>query len=87
MSDVRRYLAEIGARGGRRSRRVFAADTARSMVRVREARRAFRRFRVMCFWSYRPDLVIGAADVPWVAEQLMKYGNREAWVVGARLCR
>ncbi|HEX7024780.1 MAG TPA: hypothetical protein VF187_08190 [Gemmatimonadales bacterium] len=87
MSDVRRYLAEIGARGGRRSRRVLAADTARSMVRVREARRAFRRFRVMCFWSYRPDLVIGAADVPWVAEQLMKYGNREAWVVGARLCR
>ena len=87
MSDVRRYLAEIGARGGRRSRRVLAADTARGMVRVREARRAFRRFRVMCFWSYRPDLVIGAADVPWVAEQLMKYGNREAWVVGARLCR
>lgn len=87
MSDVRRYLAEIGARGGRRSRRVLAADTARSMVRVREARRAFRRFRVMCFWSYRPDLVIGAADVPWVAEQLMKHGNREAWDVGARLCR
>ena len=57
------------------------------MVRVREARRAFRRFRSTCFWSYRPDLVVGAADVPWVAEQLMKHGNREAWRVGARLCR
>lgn len=57
------------------------------MVCVREARRAYRRFRHSCFWSYRRDLVIRAADVPWVAEQLMKHGNREAWHVGVRLCR
>ena len=87
MSSVRKYLATIGRRGGLKSRRVLPADTARTMVRVREARRAFRRFRTTCFWSYRPDLQIHAADVPWVAEQLMKHGNREAWRVGARLCR
>ena len=87
MDSVRRYLAAIGARGGRRSRRTLDAETARGMVRVREARRAYRRFRHSCFWSYRPDLVIRAADVPWVAEQLMKHGNREAWQVGVRLCR
>lgn len=87
MDSVRRYLAEIGARGGRRSRRTLDAETARVMVRVREARRAFRRFRSLCFWSHRPDLVIRAEDVAWVAEQLMKHGNREAWRAGARLCR
>lgn len=87
MSQIRRYLAEIGSRGGRKSRRTLDPGTARAMVRVREARRAFRRFRSTCFWSYRPDLVIGADDVPWVAEQLMKHGNREAWRVGAKLCR
>ena len=87
MSKLSRYLAQIGSRGGRKSRRTLDADTARAMVRVREARRAFRRFRSTCFWSYRTDLVIGTADVPWVAEQLMKHGNREAWRVGARLCR
>lgn len=87
MTAVSRYLAQIGARGGRKSRRTLDPDTARSMVRVREARRAFRRFRSTCFWSHRPDLVIGARDVGWVAEQLMKHGNREAWQVGARLCR
>ena len=87
MKDVRRYLAAIGARGGRTSRRSLDAETARSMVRVREARRAFRRFRSLCFWSYRPDLVIRAGDVPWVGEQLMKSGNREAWLAGAKLCR
>jgi hypothetical protein len=87
MARITQYLATIGARGGRKSRRALDADTARAMVRIREARRAFRRFRASCFWSYRPDLVIGAKDVAWVAEQLMKYGNREAWRIGARLCR
>ncbi len=87
MNEVRRYLATIGARGGRKSRRTLAADTARTMVRVREARRAFRRFRTSCFWSYRPDLEISTHDIPWVAEQLMKHGNREAWRIGAKLCR
>jgi hypothetical protein len=87
MKQPSRYLAVIGARGGRKSRRTLDADTARAMVRVREARRAFRRFRTSCFWSCRPDLVIGADDVRWVAEQLMKHGGREAWRVGSRLCR
>jgi hypothetical protein len=87
VDKIRRYLATIGARGGRRSRRTLDPDIARTMVRLREARRAFRRFRTSCFWSYRPDLEITAGDIPWVAEQLMKYGNREAWRVGAKLCR
>lgn len=87
MADIKRYLAEIGSRGGRKSRRTLDRETARTMVTVREARRAFRRFRATCFWSYRPDLEITAEDVPWVAEQLMKHGNREAWRVAAKLCR
>jgi hypothetical protein len=57
------------------------------MVRVREARRAFRRFKSTCFWSCRPDLAIGVDDVPWVAEQLKKHGNREAWRTATKLCR
>ena len=87
MNEIKRYLAEIGARGGRRSRRRLSPEDARAMVKVREARRAFRNFRTLCFWSHRPDLQISQADVPWVAEQLMKHGNREAWRVGTRLCR
>jgi len=87
MDEIRRYLAKIGAEGGRKSRRTLNPETARAMVRVREARRAFRRFRALCFWSYRPDLEIGADEVPWVTEQLMKHGNREAWEAAAKLCR
>ena len=87
MDEIKRYLAEIGARGGRKSRRALSAEEARAMVQVREARRAFRRFRTKCFWSYRPDLEIGPEDVTWVAEQLMKHGDRQAWRIGTRLCR
>ncbi|MFC1639551.1 hypothetical protein ACFL3B_02155 [Gemmatimonadota bacterium] len=87
MTNIRQYLAEIGSRGGRKSRRTLDPETARTMVRVREARRAFRRFRATCFWFCRPDLVITAEDIAWVAEQLMKHGNRDAWRVGVKLCR
>ena len=86
-SDLRTYLSEIGRRGGRKSRRKLSPEEARRMVRVREARRAYRRFHAGCFWSYPPDLVIGADDVTWVADQLMRHGGHEAWYLGAKLCR
>ena len=85
--QVREYLSKIGRRGGAKSRRTLDPETARSMVRVREARRAFKRFRTQCFWSYRPDLVISESDVTWVARELMKHGGRQAWLKGKSLCR
>ena len=86
MASVKEYLSAIGRRGGLKSRRTLDAATARDMVRVREARRAYRRYHTMCFWSYRTDLKITREDIAWVTEQLMKHGNREAWNVGVRLC-
>ncbi len=86
MATVKKYLSTIGRRGGLKSRRTLDAATARDMVRVREARRAYRRYHTMCFWSYRPDLKIAREDIAWVAEQLMKHGNRETWNAGMRLC-
>ena len=41
---VRAYLAEIGRKGGTRSRRTLTAEQARAMVAKREANRAPRRF-------------------------------------------
>jgi hypothetical protein len=84
--NVRTYLARIGSRGGRKSRRELPPETARDMVRVREARRAFRRFHASCFWSSPSDYRVTLADLPWVAEQLRKYGGREGWRIGSRLC-
>ena len=83
---VKAYLAEIGRRGGRKSRRVLDPETARAMVRVREARRMYRRFHAECFWSFDPDYKIGLSDVAWVAQQLRKHGGREAWDAAGMLC-
>jgi len=85
--QVKNYLAEIGRRGGRKSRRSLDPDTARAMVRVREARRAYRRFHAGCFWSFDPEYNVRAADIPWVAGQLRKHGGRAEWEVAEALCR
>ncbi len=85
--SVRDYLAGIGRRGGRKSRRSLDPETARAMVRVREARRMYRRFHAECFWSFDPTFVVRSSDVAWVAEQLRKNGGRRAWAAASRLCR
>jgi len=84
---TRDYLSSIGRRGGAKSRRTLDPQTARDMVRVREARRAFERYYARCFWSYRKDLRITLVDVEWVAQQLMKHGDREAWISAQSLRR
>ena len=85
-TTIRDYLAQIGRKGGKASRRELSSEKAREMVRVREARRAFRDFYHQCFWSYAPDLEITSEDIPWVAEQLRKHGSRRAWRKVASIC-
>ena len=86
-SSVKSYLQEIGRRGGQRSRRKLSPETAREMVRIREARRCFRRFHVQCFWNAPADLEIGREDIAWVVEKLRQNGGRAGWEAADRLCR
>ena len=79
--------ADAGRLGGIRSRRHLSAGDARRMVAVREARRLYRENQTTCFWWARPDLVIRAVDVPWVADGLRKHGGRQAWRDASRLER
>ncbi|MCB0343222.1 MAG: hypothetical protein H6626_15060 [Pseudobdellovibrionaceae bacterium] len=84
---TRKYLSQMGRKGGLKSRRKLTPDQARKMVLVRDARRAYRKYHSQCFWSYDPELKIGLNDVKWVGEQLMKHGGRDTWLIGAKLCR
>ena len=79
--------AEAGRLGGLRSRRQLSAESARAMVCVREARKLFRANYLTCFWWARPDLIIRAGDVAWVADSLRKHGGREEWRAAAKLER
>ena len=63
-NPIKAYLSAIGRKGGQISRRHLSAGDARDMVRVREARKAFRTFHAQCFWYMRPDLKVTLEDVP-----------------------
>jgi len=86
-NTIKKFLATIGEKGGRKSRRKLTKEQARTMVNVREARKAYLKYYHQCFWSYIPNLKITASDVKWVGEQIMKNGGREAWLTGIKLCR
>ena len=85
-AEVSAYLAEIGRKGGKKSRRRLSPEDARNMVRVREARRAFREFHAQCFWYMRADMEIALADVPEVARGLRQNGGRRGFILAAKLC-
>lgn len=86
-SPVREYLARIGRKGGKKSRRKLSPEDARDMVRVREARRAFRQFYAQCFWFMRPDMKVALDDVPEIVRGLRQNGGRKGFLIAARLCR
>lgn len=85
--EVSRYLAEIGRKGGKKSRRRLSSADARDMVRVREARRAFRKFHAQCFWYLRKDLDVSLDDIPEIVRGLRQNGGREGFLLAAKLCR
>jgi len=81
------YLAQIGRKGGMKSRRALSPDDARNMVRVREAQRAFRRFYAQCFWYLRADMKVTLTDIPEIVRGLRQNGGRTGFVLAAKLCR
>ena len=85
--EVSAYLSEIGRKGGAKSRRRLSSRDAQSMVRVREARRAFRRFYAQCFWYMRPDMDVTIADIPELVRGLRQNGGRQGFLLAAKLCR
>jgi hypothetical protein len=86
-NSVRQYLQSIGRKGGAKSKRILSTSDAKNMVRLREARRAYKQFMTQCFWSFDPNYKISYSDIDWVIEQLKKNGSRKAWEVATRLCR
>jgi len=84
---IKAYLSEIGRKGGAKSRRFLSSEDARDMVRVREARRAFRKFYARCFWYMRREMTVTLDDVPEIARGLRKDGGRRGFLLADKLCR
>ncbi len=84
---IKEYLARIGRKGGAASRRPLSSEEARNMVRIREARRAFRDFHAQCFWYLRPDMKVTLEDLPEIVRGLRQHGGRQGFLRAAKLCR
>lgn len=84
---ISEYLSKIGHKGGKKSRRSLPSNTAKIMVNVRIAKAAYKKYFNQCFWSFDPNYKIGKDDIQWVAEQLIKNGDRRLWELGVKLCR
>lgn len=84
---IREYLRGIGRKGGLKSRRHLSSSDARNMVRLREARRAFRKFHAQCFWYFREDMKITREDIPEIVRGLRANGGREGYLLAEKLCR
>lgn len=85
--EVKAYLREIGAKGGRKSRRKLDPAQARRMVAVREARRAFREHYPAIFWSAPENMQVNESQVPYIIDQLKREGNRDAYLQAGRIQR
>lgn len=83
--ELTSYLAKIGREGGRKSRRALSPQTAQEMVRIREAKRLFKKYHAQCFWSYDKNYAVTKEDIAWVAEGLRKNGDRMLWQLGTKL--
>jgi hypothetical protein len=81
------YMSAIGSKGGRKSRRQLDSMKAKEMVRLREARKAFKAFHATCFWSSPRDYTVKAKDLDWIIDQLKQNGGRAGWERADKLCR
>ena len=55
--------------------------------RLEKARRAFREFRSLCFWSWPKDPEITEETIPLIVQGLRKYGGHKGYHAAAELCR
>jgi hypothetical protein len=62
------------------------ADTDRER-RLELARKAFRDFYALCFWSYREDMEITEEKIPFVIRGLREEGGLAGYRVAAEIWR
>ena len=65
--------------------KVAAAPAAPERLAL--AQQAFERFHTRCFWFMREDLRVGEEDIEAIIRGLRFHGNREAFLIAAKLCR
>ena len=55
--------------------------------RIDLARKAFKEYRALCFWSSDPNTDIREEHIPFVIRGLRHYGGHRGYRIAAQLCR
>ena len=85
--SLKGYFAAIGRKGGLKSKRALSTEQSREMLKVREARRAFRKYHAQCFWYMRRDAEITESNIPEIVRGLKANGGRQGLILAEKLCR
>ena len=56
-------------------------------ARLALAREAFAEYKTHCFWYLKPDLEIDLEALPTIIAGLRQNGDRNAFLIAARLCQ
>lgn len=67
--------------------RVSAEGSRPAPERLALAQKAFEQFHTRCFWFMREDLQVSEGEIETIIRGLRAHGNREAFLIAARLCR
>lgn len=65
----------------------LVANAGSRQRRLELARKAFRDFHALCFWSYREDAEITEDKIPFIVRGLREHGGAAGYRVAAELCR
>ena len=84
---ISNYFASIGRKGGSCSRRTLSPEQAKDMVRIREARRAYKKYHTQCFWYMPEGADIKKSDIPEIVRGLKKNGGRQGFLLAAKLSK
>jgi len=55
--------------------------------RLRRAQRAYREYRLQCFWFMPKDLIVIEENLPLIIEGLKLDGGHKGWKLAHELCR
>lgn len=51
------------------------------------ARQLFKEYYALCFWHWKPDLIITQAIIPAIVRELCAHGGRKGMLAAAKLQR
>ena len=64
-----------------------SSSSADLAAKLALAQQAFAKYKMACLWYMREDLVVMETNLHWIIKGPRTHGDREAFLLAAKLCR